>query len=78
MTHKNHELFEEFPDKVDKIHELKLANQKFAQLYDAYHDCNQAILRAEAEIEPTDDFHLEDMKKQRLALMDEIATILAR
>lgn len=77
MSHTPHELAEEFPDQVDTIHNLKTTNAHFARLFDEYHDINRAIHRAETDIEPTDDFHLEDMKKQRLALKDEIAGMLS-
>lgn len=76
MTHTPHELHEEFPEHAERIHELKTTNAHFAQLAEKYHDINRAIHRAETDVEPTDDFHLEDMKKQRLALKDELAGIL--
>ncbi|MCB1480746.1 MAG: DUF465 domain-containing protein [Rhodobiaceae bacterium] len=76
MTHVPHELHEEFPEHADRIHELKVSNAHFAHLADKYHEVNRAIHRAETEVEPTDDFHLEDMKKERLALKDELAGIL--
>ncbi|MCC0049375.1 MAG: DUF465 domain-containing protein [Rhodobiaceae bacterium] len=76
MSHVPHELHEEFPEHADRIHELKTANTHFAQLAEKYHEINRAIHRAETEVEPTDDFHLEDMKKQRLALKDELSGIL--
>ena len=46
-------------------------------LTDRYHELNRSIHRVEAEVEPTSDDVLEDMKKQRLALKDEIAAIIA-
>ena len=76
MSHTPHELAEEFPDHIDRIHDLKTSNAHFVKLFDQYHEINRAIHRAETDIEPTDDFHLEDMKKQRLALKDEIAGML--
>jgi uncharacterized protein YdcH (DUF465 family) len=76
MSHTPHELAEEFPDQIDRIHDLKTSNAHFAKLFDEYHDINRAIHRAETDIEPTDDFNLEDMKKKRLALKDEIAGML--
>ena len=76
MSHTPHELAEEFPDQIDRIHDLKTSNAHFVKLFDQYHEINRAIHRAETDIEPTDDFHLEDMKKQRLALKDEIAGML--
>lgn len=76
MTHTPHELHEEFPDFAEKIHELKTSNNHFGRLSEEYHKLNRDIHRAETDIEPTTDEHLEDMKKQRLTLKDEIFGIL--
>ena len=77
MTNTPHDLTEEFPDKVDRIHELKTSDQHFRKLFDEYHEINDAVHRAETNVEPTDDTHMTDMRKQRLALKDEIARMLA-
>lgn len=77
MSHVPHELAEEFPDKVDRIHTLKTENAHFGRLFDEYHEINRAIHRAETDIEPTDDLHMGEMRKQRLRLKDEVAQILA-
>ncbi|MFN3888975.1 MAG: YdcH family protein [Beijerinckiaceae bacterium] len=76
MSHVPHELHEEFPNHAERIHSLKLSNGHFARLADRYHEVNRAIHRAEVEVEPTSDDILEDMKKQRLHLKDEIASML--
>lgn len=76
MSHVPHELHEEFPQDGERIHALKISNAHFARLADRYHDVNRAIHRAEAEVEPTSDDILEEMKKQRLHLKDEIAVML--
>lgn len=77
MSHTPHELAEEFPDKIEKMQELKEANAHFCKLADAYHDVNRAIHRAETNVEPMDQFAEEDLRKQRLRLKDEIAGMLA-
>ena len=77
MSHTPHELAEMFPDDAELIHELKLKNMHFAKIAAQHHEVNRAIHRIEAEIEPTSDAHAEDLKKQRLALQDEIASMLA-
>jgi uncharacterized protein len=76
MTHTPHELHEEFPEFAETIHALKVENTHFARLADDYHRLNRDIHRAETDIEPTDDAHLEDLKKQRLKLKDEIFAML--
>lgn len=77
MSHTPHELAEEFPEHVAKMHEMKTSNAHFAKLFDAYHDINRAVHRAETNIEPTDDFNMESMRKERLKLKDEIYGMLA-
>lgn len=76
MSHVPHELHEEFPQDGERLHDLKISNPHFVRLADRYHDVNRAIHRAEAEVEPTSDEVLEEMKKQRLHLKDEIASLL--
>lgn len=77
MSNTPHELAEEFPEMVDAIHDLKLKNAHFAKLVDEYHEVNRAVHRAETNVEPTDDLHAQEMRKQRMALKDEIARMLA-
>jgi len=72
MAHTPHELADEFPDQADKIHALRESNAHFAKLSDDYHALNREIHRGETNVEPMDDMHLEDLKKQRLAMLDEI------
>jgi uncharacterized protein len=76
MTHTPHELQEFFPQKVDRIQHLKSTDPHFAKLSDEYHDINRAVHRAETDVEPTDDFNLATMRKQRLALLDAISAYL--
>lgn len=72
MSHTPNELAEEFFDHTETMHKLREANAHFAKLSDEYHEINRAVHRAETDVEPTDDLHLADMRKQRLALKDEI------
>lgn len=77
MTHTPHELAEEFPDKVDRIHELKISNAHFQKLMEEYHQVNLDIHRAETNVEPTDQFHETELRKTRMQLKDQIAHMLA-
>ena len=77
MSHVPHELAEEFPHMTDEIHALKAQDGHFARLFEQYHLVNRAIHRAETNVEPTDDFHMLEMRKERLHLKDEIAACLA-
>ena len=51
MSHVPHELHEEFPDKADALHSLKLSNAHFAKLADEYHAVNREIHRVETDVE---------------------------
>jgi uncharacterized protein YdcH (DUF465 family) len=77
LSHTPHELVNEFPDKSDRIHELRLSDAHFAKLTDEYHVINREIHRGETNVEPMDDVHLEDLKKKRLALLDELTGFLS-
>lgn len=78
MSHTPHELAEEFPDQVDKIHDLKTTNAHFAKLMDEYHEVNRAVHRAETGVEPKEELAEVAMRKQRMQLKDEIASMLAK
>ncbi len=78
MSHVPHELAEEFPDKVDRLHELKTSHAHFARLFDEYHLINREIHRIETGVEPSSDERSTDLRKQRLFLKDEIAVMLSQ
>lgn len=78
MSHVPHELAEEFPDKVDRLHVLKTSNAHFAKLFDEYHLVNREIHRIESKVEPATDQRSTDLRKQRLHLKDEIASMLSQ
>lgn len=77
MSHTPHELSEEFPESVDKISALKQSDAHFSRLVDEYHEINRNVHRAETDVEPTDDLHLVEMRKQRLSLKDQIWHMLS-
>lgn len=77
MSHVPHELAEEFPHMKDEISALKASDTHFARLFDEYHEVNRAIHRAETNVEPTDDYHMIEMRKERMRIKDEIAASLA-
>ena len=72
MSHTPHELAKDFPDKASRIAELRQSDAHFRKLADDYHDINRAVHRAETDVEPTSDDHLTEMRKQRMALKDQI------
>ena len=78
MSHTPHELAEEFPDKVDQIHDLKMNDAHFARLSDEYHEINRQVHRAETNVEPMEELAEVQLRKQRAALKDEIWGILSK
>lgn len=67
-----HNLAHEFPEHRERIRELKTGNNHFARLFDEYHDVDHEVRRIEMEIEPTSDMYLEEKKKKRLYLKDQL------
>ena len=67
MSHTPHELAEEFPGEVDKMHALKESNAHFAKLFDEYHAVNGTIHRAETDVEPMADEHQTELRKKAVA-----------
>ena len=78
MSMSHHNLADELPEYKDAIHNLKVSDNHFAKLFHAYHECVKHILRIEDEIEAASDFSLEDLKKRRLELKDEMVGMLSR
>jgi len=76
MPHTPHELAQEFPADKKAMHQLKMNNTHFVKLSDEYHVLNREIHRIETEVEPASDSTLENLKKQRLLLKDQIAQMI--
>lgn len=76
MSHAPHELAEDFPNDLDRIHELKVNDAHFRKLFDEYHEVNARIHRSETKIDPMDQYAEEELRKQRLRIKDEIAAML--
>lgn len=76
MLGEKHDLIHEFPEYKDKIHQLKVSNAQFAKLFDEYHEIEHEVRRIEEGIETTSDDYLEEQKKKRLYLKDQLFEIL--
>lgn len=73
-----HDLHSEFPQHAQGIHDLKVSNHHFAKLFASYDAVNKQIRGVELEAtRAITDEALEDLKKQRLHLKDQIYTMLA-
>ena len=72
MRNEKHDLIHELPQHRDTIHQLKTSNPYFARLFDEYHEVDHEVHRIETGIENTSDEYLEQRKKIRLSLKDEL------
>lgn len=78
MTGEHHNLKTEFPEFKELIEELHLNNKHFQKLEAEHHQIDKAIRRGEIGEAALCDDNLEDLKKNRLKLRDEIYTMLKR
>lgn len=76
MLGEKHDLIHELPEYRDLIHTLKTTNRHFAKLFDEYDELDHQVRRCEEGIEVHADEFVETLKKQRLALKDELFGIL--
>lgn len=76
MSHTPHELREEFPEYVDRIHDLKVSDAHFQRISDEYHTINRQIHRAEIGDEHLSGLEEEQLRKKRMMLKDEIYGLL--
>lgn len=72
----HHDLHHEFPEFNQAIHDLKVGNHHFARIFEEYHKLTTDVERLEEEDVPVDDFTIEDMKKRRIRLKDELYAML--
>lgn len=75
MAIDNHSLINEFPQHKERIHHLKLNDHHFARLADEYHSVDKEVHRIEQDFS-TSDQYLEELKKKRVLLKDEIYRLL--
>lgn len=77
MSNTPHELAEEFPGQIAKMHALKESDAHFARLAEEYHEVNRAVHRAETRVDMISDAAEAALRQKRLHLKDQIARILA-
>lgn len=71
-----HELSDEFSQEFPLVERMMGDNRAFARLATDYEQVNREIFSIESEESPTTDEVLETLKKRRLLLKDEIASVL--
>ena len=72
--HTPNELTTIFKRDRDLITQLKMNDAHYARLADEYHEVNREVHRIECETEAASDERTEQLKRQRLALLDERVT----
>lgn len=76
MNIEHHDLHHEFPEFAQAIHSMKISNKHFARLFDEYHSTTSQVEGLESKGSPVSDIALEDMKKKRIRLKDELYSML--
>ncbi len=76
MEGQHHKIGEEFPEYREQIHTLKMTNAHFAGLLEKWEEIDKKIARAESRIELMSEEEEEQLRKQRLALKDELYSML--
>ncbi len=67
-----------FPEFRDKITELKTSDHHFTRLFDQHNALDQKIRNMEASITPATHEEIETMKKEKLAIKDQLYAILKK
>lgn len=78
MSIEKHDLHHEFPEFKEEIHYLKINNNHFSRLFTDYHKIDQEVRNIEQGVENTSDEYLEQKKKERLNLKDELFIMLKK
>lgn len=68
----HHDLQHEFPEMQDAIAALRHSNPMFERLYATYSRLTGRVEDLEEHDMPVDDFTIEDMKKHRVKLKDDL------
>ncbi|WP_353216526.1 DUF465 domain-containing protein [Sandarakinorhabdus sp.] len=77
MSHLPQDLHDIFPHAADRLRELKESDRHFRSLADHYAMLDDQIRRSETGIAPAmADEHAEQLKRERLAVLDQIAAIV--
>ena len=72
-----HDLAHEFPEYLEKMHELKTNDAHFAKLFARYDESDHAIKKYELGHEAISSEALEGLKKERLNIKDQVYKMLS-
>ena len=73
-----HDLHHEFPEHHDAIHDSKMNDAHFARLFSQYHQVDHEVHRVETGAENTSDYYINEQKKVRLNLKEQLLAIIQR
>jgi uncharacterized protein YdcH (DUF465 family) len=68
----HHDLLHEFPEYKDRIDELKSKDAEFARLCEEFDALDEELLKIQQEIETPSDIYVENLKKKRVHLKDQL------
>jgi len=72
----SHDLYQEFPDLAGRIDLLKMSNPRFVRLFDEHGAVDKQIFQAEKGSGQLNGHALEELKRRRLRLKDELCQML--
>lgn len=67
-----------FPEYRERITQLKGHDVHFTRLFDKHNELDQRIKNMEAHIEPGSQLEIEQLKKEKLGLKDQLYAILQK
>lgn len=67
-----------FPEYRDLISELKTKDRHFLNLFEQHNELDQKIQNKESRIEPATHEEIEILKKEKLALKDQLYSVLKK
>ncbi|UFH34166.1 YdcH family protein [Flavobacterium acetivorans] len=73
-----HDLLHEFPEYQEKIHQLKVSNPHFRELFDEYHELEHKIHRINDGEEVVIDEYAHELKARFLFMKDELVAMLEK
>jgi len=76
LSHISQDLHNAFPDDAEVLRQLKASDAHFQALAARFEELDEEAHRITGGAEPASDVRLEELKKRRLALLDEIAVLV--
>jgi len=78
MSVEHHDLIHEFPELKDRIHDMKVSDAHFRELFEEYHKLTRSIENMENEVTPVATHTEEEAKVRRVHLKDELYRMLTK